>query len=544
MIAAILRAQFLSMRMAGRRGAFFSLITGIIWYGIWTAAALLAWFALAQADAGQLRTWIPVGLLAVCFYWQAMPILSASMGSSLDMRKLVVYPAPHAKLFLVELLLRLATGIEMVMVLAGGGLGLIGNRSVGWAAGVRASPFIQAPRTLAAVLVFVVFNVLLASGSRSLLVRLLSRRKVRELLVFFLLLLWMVPRFLFMSGKLHANRLRGLDGATHTVAWPWTAAADIALGQSTLLALLSIGCWTLAAAWFGRTQFERGLRFDTVAAQATPQHSGVTRLESLADIFYRFPSLVLPDPLAAIVEKELRTLARTPRYRMIFVMGFSFGLMLWLPMVLRGSAGNSTLSRHFLTVICVYALTLLGQVSYWNCFGFDRSAAQIYFAAPPPLSLTLAGKNLAALVFVYLEVAILIGITALLPVRFGYGQVLETLVVVGVCSLYMMALGNISSVQYPRGLNPSQVSQGGASGRFQALVVLLYPVSLVPVFLAYLARYAFDSELVFSLVLAFAAAVGGVLYWIAMDSAVATAIKKRERIVQDLSTGDGPVAAD
>jgi hypothetical protein len=34
----------------------------------------------------------------------------------------------------------------------------------------------------------------------------------------------------------------------------------------------------------------------------------------------------------------------------------------------------STLSRHFLTLICVYALTLLGQVSYWNCFGFDRSA--------------------------------------------------------------------------------------------------------------------------------------------------------------------------
>jgi ABC-2 type transport system permease protein len=543
MIAAILRAQFLSMRMAGRRGAFFSLITGIAWYGIWTAVAFGAWFALAQAEAGELRTWVPLGLLAICFYWQAMPILSASMGSSLDMRKLVVYPVPHAKLFLVELLLRLTTGIEMVMVLVGGGLGLVGNRALG-GAGLRAAPFMQAPRTLAAVLLFILFNVLLASGTRSLLVRLLSRRKVRELLLFFLLLLWMVPRFLLMSGKLHADRLRGLEGATRTVAWPWTAAADIALGQSTLLALLSLGCWTLAAAWFGRTQFERGLRFDTVAAQATPLHTGVTRLQSLAEIFYRAPSRVLPDPLAAIVEKELRTLARTPRYRMVFVMGFSFGLMLWLPMVLRGNSGNSTLSRHFLTLICVYAVTLLGQVSYWNCFGFDRSATQIYFAAPPPLSLTLAGKNLAALIFIYLEVAILVGITSLLPVRLGYGQVLETLVVVAVCSLYMMALGNISSVQYPRGLNPSQVSQGGASGRFQALVFLLYPVSLVPVFLAYLARYAFNSDLVFCLVLAFAAAIGGVLYWIAMDSAVHTAIQKRERIVQDLSTGDGPVATD
>jgi ABC-2 type transport system permease protein len=535
MIAAILRAQFLSMRMAGRRGAFFSLITAIIWYGIWTAVAWACWFALAQAQAAELHIWIPVGFLGVCFYWQAMPILSASMGSSLDMRKLLVYPAPHAKLFLVELLLRFTTGLEMVMVMTGGGLGLLQNRQAGSAA---------AARTLAGALFFVLFNVLLASGTRSLLVRLLSRRKVRELLVFFLLLLWMVPRFLLMSGRFRPDRLRGLDGATQSVAWPWTAAADIVLGQSILRALVSIGAWTLLAAWFGRTQFERGLRFDAVAAQATPLSRGATRLQSLAEIFYRFPGLVLPDPLAAIVEKELRSLARTPRYRMIFVMGFSFGLMLWLPMVMRGSAGHDALSHHFLTVICVYALTLLGQVSYWNCFGFDRSAALIYFAAPPPLYFTLAGKNLAALIFIYLEVVILVGITSLLPVSIGYGQVVETLVVVGVCSLYMMALGNISSVQYPRGLNPSQVSQGGASGRFQALVVLLYPASLIPVFLAYLARYAFDSELVFSLVLAFAAVIGGVLYWIAMDSAVQTAARKRERIVQDLSTGEGPVASE
>ena len=52
--------------------------------------------------------------------------------------------------------------------------------------------------------------------------------------------------------------------------------------------------------------------------------------------------------------------------------------------------------------------------SYWNCFGFDRSAAQIYFAAPPPLSTTLVGKNIASLIFIYLEVAILVGITAAL----------------------------------------------------------------------------------------------------------------------------------
>jgi ABC-2 type transport system permease protein len=545
MIAAILRAQFLSMRMAGRRGAILSVITGIVWYGIWTAVAVAAWFAVSRAEAGWLRTFLPLGLLGICVYWQAMPILSASMGSSLDMRKLLIYPAPHGKLFLVETLLRLATGLEMVMVLAGGALGLLRNRAAGgWPA---------LPRTLAAVLVYILFNLLLASGTRSLLVRLLSRRRVRELLVFFLLMLWTVPRFLLMTGHLHAGSLRGAGGAIQTVGWPWTAAAHLALGhstgdstgRSTLLALLSISCWTLLAGWFGRTQFERGLRFDAVAAQATPLRNGVTRWQSLAEIFYRFPGLVFRDPLAAIVEKELRSLSRTPRYRMVFVMGFSFGLMVWLPMILgRPAERHSSLSRHFLTVICVYALTLLGQVSYWNCFGFDRSAAQIYFAAPQPLGATLAGKNIASLVFIYLEVAILVGITSALRVSFGYVQVLETLVVVGVCSLYMMAMGNISSVQYPRPLNPVQVSQGGSSSRFQALIFLLYPLSLVPVFLAYLARYAFNSEIVFSLVLAFAAVIGVVVYWIAMDSAVHSALARREKLIQDLSQGEGPIASD
>jgi ABC-2 type transport system permease protein len=549
MIAAILRAQFLSLRMAGRRGAILSVITGIVWYGLWTATAIAVWFAVSRAQADWLRTFLPLGLLGICVYWQAMPILSASMGSSLDMRKLLIYPAPHRKLFFVETLLRLTTGMEMVMVLAGGAAGLLSNRAGG---GCRASP-----RMLAAVAIYILFNLLLASGTRSLLVRLLSRRKVRELLVFFLLILWTVPRFLLMTGHFRADRLHGVAGAIQSVGWPWTAAAHVALGDSsahstgdstggsTALAFLSICCWTVLAGWFGRTQFERGLRFDAVAAQATPLRSGSTRWQSLAEIFYRFPGLVFRDPLAAIVEKELRSLSRTPRYRMVFVMGFSFGLMVWLPMILGSRAGRpSALSSHFLTVICVYALTLMGQVSYWNCFGFDRSAAQIYFAAPPPLSATLAGKNIASLVFIYLEVAILVVVTAALRVSFGYVQVLETLVVVGICSLYMMALGNISSVQYPRALNPVQVSQGGASSRFQALIFLLYPVSLIPVFLAYLARYAFNSEIVFSLVLAFAAVIGGVVYWIAMDSAVHAAIARRENIIQDLSQGEGPIASD
>jgi uncharacterized membrane protein YsdA (DUF1294 family) len=69
-------------------------------------------------------------------------------------------------------------------------------------------------------------------------------------------------------------------------------------------------------------------------------------------------------------------------------------------------------------------------------------------------------------------------------------------------------------------------------------------LSLLPVLLAYAARYAFASDVAFYLVLAFAAAVGGALYWIAMESAVATAFRHRERILHELSNAGGPVASD
>jgi ABC-2 type transport system permease protein len=532
MIAAILRAQWLSMRLGGNRGRIFNILTGVIWYALWTGLAYGAFHAVSAAPLETLRPTLPLALLGVCLYWQAMPILSASMGSALDLRKLLAYPIPHGTLFRVEVLLRLTTGAEMLLLLAGGVAGLFRNPATrGWLA-------------VLPVLVFITFNLLLASGARSLLERLLSKRRIRELLVFLLFMLWMVPRFLFVTSYRPAWLARWspiIDNA----AWPWTATAWAVLGQAGSYPLFLLVCWTLLAAWFGRLQFERNLRFDALAAQAGTQSNGASRLASLTERFYRLPSALFRDPLAAVIEKELRSLARTPRYRMVFVMGFSFGLMVWLPMIIGRRAGAHTqLSSHFLTVVCVYALTLLGQVSYWNCFGFDRSAAQIFFAAPQPISRVLLGKNLASLIFIYLEVAILAAVTALFRVSFGLSQLIETLLVIGICSLYMLGMGNITSVQYPRALNPERVSQGGASSRFQALVFLLYPFSLLPVFLAYLARYAFHSELAFYLVLSLAAMIGAGVYWIAMDSAVSAAVERREKIIQALSTADGPIAAN
>jgi ABC-2 type transport system permease protein len=66
-------------------------------------------------------------------------------------------------------------------------------------------------------------------------------------------------------------------------------------------------------------------------------------------------------------------------------------------------------------------------------------------------------------------------------------------------------------------------------------------VTLLPVALAYLARYAFDSEWAFFAVLLFGAVLGGLLYWFSMGSAVKAAANRTEQIIAALSQGDGLV---
>ena len=540
MIAAILRAQMLSMRPGSGRGFGLGVLAAVFWYGFWLFISVTGAFFAAHAPAEMLRYGFPLAMMGVCIYWQAIPVLSASMGASLDLRKLLVYPAPHDKLFLIELLLRFTTGIEMQMVLAGGVIGLLRNPVSGGAAAF--------PSLAGAVLVFAIFNLFLASGTRSLLERLLARRKVREMVALLLAMMWVTPRFVMATGY-RPTWLQGTGAAMSAFGLPWSAAAHAALplGQSagsTALSWLSLCVWVAIAAWFGRAQFERNLRYDTLAAQATPMRPVSARTSLWTERFYRVPGLLWRDPLAAIVEKELRTLMRSPRFRLVFIMGFTFGLMFWLPMMLRHNRPQpGFLTHNFLTIVCVYAMTLIGQVTYWNCFGLDRSAAIFYFAAPQPISRTLLGKNIACLFFLYLEAVVLMAITLAVRVNFTLGQAVETFVVIGVCATYVMALGNISSVNYPRALSPERVGQSGGGNRAQALVALLYPVVLLPVVLAYVARYAFDSDVAFSLMLSVAAAIAAVFYWLAMESAVKAASSRRQSILEELSRGDGPVGS-
>jgi ABC-2 type transport system permease protein len=224
----------------------------------------------------------------------------------------------------------------------------------------------------------------------------------------------------------------------------------------------------------------------------------------------------------------------------VFIMGFSFGLLIWVPVTRTGDSA-SFMSQNYLTLVSIYALLLLSDVLFWNAFGFDRSAIQIYFLVPVRLSQVLTAKNIASMFFVFLEITAIVLVCGVMRFPIGPGKLVEAYLVAAIVSVFLISIGNLTSVYNPRSMNPNKSFRSSAGGRTQALLVLLFPLAMLPVALAYLARYAFDSNVAFYSVLLFAAVLGGIFYTISMDSAVAAADRRKEQMIAALSRGEGPV---
>ncbi len=527
---AILWPQWRSQRnFFPRRGIGWTAIVGLIWYGFWIAGA----FAVMLLTSSPLSSSLSGVFLLVFLYWQVVPVLMAASGASLDLRKLQAYPIPFSQLFWLEAVLRITVAIEVILILTGAGIGILRNPTLH-------------PWDALGLLPFAAFNLVLGVGMRDTIARVLARRRIREAAFFLLILCAALPQIVFTRGRGSAERLRALMARGSWVGWPWTATADFLQGHGQLRALSILAVWLAGAGLFSYWQFRRTILFDTEAASARASGGSAVSsfVEDFIERFFRLPSMLLGDPLGALVEKEVRFLTRSPRFRLVFLMGFTFGLLIWLPMALgRQGASESFLGSNYLTVVSMYSLILLSEACFWNFFGFDRSAAQFYFLAPIAFSRVMIGKNLSALFFIVIEIGMITLVCGLLGMPLHPRTLAESFSVAAVLSVFMLAAGNQLSLRQPRPMNPAASFRSGASGRVQAILFMIWPIAFVPVGLAYLARYAFDSEAAFFGVLAVDAAIGAIVYKLSLNSAVAAAEQLKEQIVTALSRGEGPITA-
>lgn len=525
-ILAIVWAQFRITRNHLPRTGFAGVVMWFVtalWYSLFIGLGVVAAIGIPLLSLDVLRQYFPVALLALFLYNQTIPLFTMSTGWSLQINKLQVYPIRDSALFGLEVLLRVTSAPESIIVLLGGVTGLARRADI---------PFIAA----LCLLLFIPINLLLQLAVRDFVVHSFERNRFREIITIFAVSIGVIPQLLLRTGlgvRLKPYFLMLASGH----GTPWYAASALGLGEFSLRNFGLLAAWTLAAYFLARRQFAKGLvQDDAFRGAPLPSSSKTTAslpiLDSISNLFQ--------DPVAAVIQKEFRSLLRMPRFRVVLGMACIFSTMLFLPLSMDRHGGPSFISHNYFAVVNLYGLLIMSDVLLLNIFGADRSAAQLYFVSPAPLAAVFKAKNLAAAAFIFLQ-NVLVGILTPFFTHASPVSVVAGFAASAVASINLMWAGNLLSVTNPRPIDPSSTMRKQAGGKVQLWILLCSIGMAVLVGFAYLARWAFDSDWALLGVLLFEFAIGAVVYRVALDSAVERGIHDRERIIDALSKTSSPV---
>lgn len=528
---AVVWAQWRTYRnYTNRHSMIAGILISVIWYGLWAAMATGAAILMAQPDVKSVLVAVSGAMLLMSLYWQFIPMMMAASGLALDLRRLKAYPIPTRELFTIEVLLRATAAIEMLIVLAGGAIGVLLNPAL--------------PAWLAlGVIPFAAFHMMLSLGIRDVVARLLSHRRMREITAILFVGFITLPRLVLSprstTGRWLAEQFRETQKLGGPAWFPWTAGANVLTGQDVLPSLLVLLGWCALAGLFARWQFHRSLVFDVEEARSEGS-APARKTPGLLDQFFRLPSTILGDPLGVMVEKELRYLSRAPRFRLLFLMGCGLGMV--VPRALL-RAGSPAWAPGYLTAAEAYSLLILGEVCFWNVFGFDRTAAQMYFLAPVKFGRVLFAKNLAAAFFILVQLLAMWALGRAFQTPIGPAQFVEALVFGVVTMLLLWSIGNYTSIKNARPSDPDSSMRSRAAGGMQFLLIFAYPLTFLPAGLGYFARWAFGSQWAFYAVMAVMGALAAIVYWVALESTAEFADEQKEAMVTALSARQGPIAS-
>lgn len=389
-------------------------------------------------------------------FWVLWPVIAAQVDDAYELGRYLHYPVRPARLYAIQTVAGLLEPSTLFFypALIGAGLGLAETLRPGWLP------------TVALMLCFTFMNV--ATG-RALLNAFLnvmvSRRSAEILLSGFLVALglaallppvdtsWLTAQLaqLAAAGPNDlGDIIRAASGMTDTppgwIAYGLRASARghtaTALKTGAGMVVLGLGAWTVGLVLLKR--FYRGAR-PLIARTPTPRSTPRTTSPG-----WRVPGLSAPT--AAVFELELRTLARSPKGRLLFAMPFFLVILLRL-------VGAAPLFRHLwgprwtalvLSALVIYVLASLAGQFFSNQFGYDGHAIRRLYLHPVSPRRWLLGRNLAHGVFASVQMTLLAGLLylvlphttlagALLPV-FGFPFGL----------LLLLGVGNVLSVYHPR----------------------------------------------------------------------------------------------
>lgn len=520
-IWAIFSAQFRTVRNRLPRRQWASVLFsmfGLVWYGFFAGWGVALAQQLPHVPVGVLQKWAPAALFGVFLFWQTVPLITLSTGASLQLNKIQIYPVPVRALFGIEVLLRATGSPEMILLLLGTLIGLLRNPSV-------------SPLPATCLLLFLAMNLFFSLAVREAVLHSFERNRFRELFALLVISIGITPQILLRSklGSEAGTEFLRLGALPFT---PWRAVANATLSfQVSDLAVCFV--WLAISYFVARQLFRRSLGYEETTRGSNAQAGQFTFVDRLT----RIPGTLLSDPLGALVWKELRSLLRMPRFRVVFGMACVFSVLIFIPFTLHsaGLGRSGFVANNFVLIVTLYGLLILSDTLLFNAFGLDGSGAQIYFAAPLSLKPVFWAKNIAAVVFVLLQWLLVLAVLAVLRVPLNAMNASNAIASEVVVLIYFLAAGNLSSVRLARAVDPRQTLRKNAGTRMQAWTFFATVSMFALGGLAYWARWATGSYWASFAVLAIEFAIGCVVYWISLQSAVERALDSREEMMGALS---------
>lgn len=436
-------------------GIFFALFV------IGTALGMLGLGFASTRDA-KAAALLPAFCWGLFFVWHLMPLLMAPFRAEFEFRLLLRYPLNYAAFFSLNLLYGL---FDVWALLGAAGLaGLAAGMSLG-------RPAVAGVAVVAAAL-FALVNLLLNRVIYAWLERVLATRRGREaaLLVFVLatLSLQLLGPLAERSGGRLKTWLLMLAPALDLL--PPSAAADALRGSlagsfATPLALLA--AWAAGLGWLLHARTRAEYLGESGEESAAPQKEKVA---PVARVFR--PGVIarlVRDPLAALVERELRYLLRTGLLLLnlflplVFLVLFSLG---------RSSRPEGRIifgipaELNYATWLCYSVVVVAGNAV--NSFGMERAGVQFYYLAPVNFRTVLLAKNIYVALLGAFEAVLLLAATLLLAGPPGPAVLLSAWLAAAFLLLVICGMGNITSVLHPRA-----VELGKFATRLPWLSVLL-----------------------------------------------------------------------
>lgn len=389
----------------------------------------------------------------IFLFWQSSPVLLSGVARRFEFKTLLRFPIRLGTFYFLSLAYGMADYASAS--------GMIWTAAV-VAGATLAQPEMRGPFLLAGAL-FVAVNVPLERFTGTLLEKLLSRRRTRELLFAVFLLLMFGLQFLApMIGEHGKESLRWLHGlrAMGGLFPPELAGGAIAAAaegqtRSLLGNAAGLAAFLLLAGTLLWKQLARQYRAEDAGetpAIGTFARERKTKQEEKKSSASGWLSPVIE----GLAWKEIRYLLRNSFLLLQLAIPPLFVLLATRPFAhLRRNGGSpifETLSRQAIFPAAAAYLLLILMAPAYNCLAYEGRGIQTYFAAPVRFRDVLAAKNLVQSLVIAMELAVsipLLGMTLGFPAPNILAATLGAVVFSAACQFIA---ANWSSLLFPRRL--------------------------------------------------------------------------------------------